>query len=93
MINHSVIVSGFFLYYYGFVRHVHRRSKMIKYKLYYIKLYTRLIIYYGKAVKILVEHFIFFIIQIDHRRYDINVRLIVETHIYISYTDVLLSLM
>lgn len=28
MINHSfIIVSGLFIYYYGFMRHVHRRSQ------------------------------------------------------------------
>lgn len=45
--------------YYGFMRRVDSYSRDDK-NVYTICTYTRLIIYYGKAVKILVEHFIFY---------------------------------
>lgn len=51
--------------YYDFMRHVYRCSRNDKnvYTIYYT--YIRLIIYYGKAVKILVEHFIFYYTDIS----------------------------
>lgn len=58
MINHVLCLQSpvYYIMYYGFMRRVDRYSRDDK----NVYTYTRLIIYHGGAVKILVEHFIFY---------------------------------